>query len=337
MKSFAILLTVFLAMGLGNQRRSSAQTDGATPAPASSAANWNLATKTLGGKQFWTDYLHRHGYRIQQHVMTGHHRLLSPTNVRLAWGNFEACHHKLQQVAAEQDIPPVTGRVLIVLHGLARTRAAMNPVNQYLSDNSDLQIINVSYASTRSNIGNHGAALASIIQHLPEVREINFLGHSMGSIVVRYYLGTDDSAEDSRFHRMVMLAPPNHGSRLATRLQNNLIFKTFWGASGQELSRHWPGFSAKLATPEFEFGIVAGAQAEDAAINNPLIDGHNDLVVTVAETRLVGARDFYQQPLVHSFIMNNPEVHQATLNFLEHGWFRSADSRQPITLDNDDE
>ncbi|MGI9516233.1 MAG: esterase/lipase family protein [Pirellulaceae bacterium] len=334
MKISLLILSITLAMVLGNQKSASAQAQETESTPA---ANWNLPTKTLGGKQFWTDFVNRHGYRIQQHVMTSHFRLLSPTDVRIAWGNFAACRQKLDEIILEKDVPPVTGRVLIVVHGLARTRAAMNPIVRYLAENSDLHVINMSYASTRGSISNHSEALASIIEHLPDADEISFLGHSMGSIVVRYYLGTEDNAHDPRFHRMVMLAPPNHGSRLAMRLQDNVIFKTFWGASGQDLSRHWTELSSSLATPEFEFGIIAGAQPDDAAISNPLIGGANDLVVTVAETRLVGASDFHQQPVLHSFIMNDAEVHQATLSFLDNGWFRTADARQPVTVNLDGE
>lgn len=297
---------------------------------------WNLSLKTMGGKQFWTDYLHFHGYRIQKNCTTGHYRLLDSNDIRRAWGSFEACKKRLSDIAAEKQLKPMTGRVLIIMHGLTRTRSAMKPLAKFIEDNSDINVINVSYASTRNTIRDHALALDSVIRNLPNVTEINFLGHSMGSIVVRYYLGTTGSDHgtkpiDPRYKRMVMLAPPNQGSRLATILQNNLLFKTFWGVSGQELSKTWKETDAKLATPPFEFGIIAGGQADSSTISNTFLKGKDDWVVTVDETKLPGASDFLQRPLIHSVMMHNEEVHRSALSFLENGYFISAAKRQPLS------
>ena len=145
-----------------------------------------------------------------------------------------------------------------------------------------------------------------------------------------YYIGKYKPEGDERFGRMVMLAPPNNGSRLAQRLQDNFLFKTFWGVSGQDLSRNWDEIEKTLATPEFEFGVIAGGQPEQSALDNPLLSGKNDLVVSVEETRLIGAHDFMQQRLLHSTMMKQKEVWQAALSFLENGYFSSAAERSPI-------
>ena len=291
---------------------------------------FNLPTKTMGGMQVWTDYVHFHDYRIQQNVMTGHCRLLDPKNVRLAWGNMKGCQAELEKIAAEKSLEPIKGRVLIVLHGLTRTRNGMKPISKHIAENSDITVINMSYASTREKIDKHAEALASIVNHLPEATEIDFLGHSMGNIIVRYYLGQFESQTDSPCRRMVMLAPPNNGSRLARLLQNNLLFKTFWGVSGQDLSRHWDELEAKLATPEFEFGIIAGKRPEKYALDNPVFGEQNDLVVTVEETRLPGATDFLQMDLLHSTMMSDKRVLQAAVSFLENGYFVSEAEQDPI-------
>ncbi|MEM7315050.1 MAG: hypothetical protein AAF497_18035, partial [Planctomycetota bacterium] len=56
----------------------------------------------------------------------------------------------------------------------------------------------------------------------------------------------------------------------------------------------------------------------------------SDLVVSVEETRLVGAADFFVASSTHTFIMNNHSVQNATLNFLQSGAFRVSGERQPI-------
>ena len=47
---------------------------------------------TLGGKVFWGDNFIYAGWRIQENVVTGHHRLLDPDDVRQAWGTYTNGH-----------------------------------------------------------------------------------------------------------------------------------------------------------------------------------------------------------------------------------------------------
>lgn len=207
----------------------------------------------------------------------------------------------------------------------------MQPIAEYLKQETGAHVINMSYASGRSGIEQHAEALASVIDNLPGATEIDFVGHSMGSIIVRYYLGT--RGQDKRFRRMVMLAPPNHGSQLADWLRKNLLFKTVTGNSGQQMGGRWQDIHDKLATPEFEFAIIAGAPGEDGGISNPLIKGDNDLIVSVSETRLAGATDFWQGDLWHGTMMYDEDVKQAIGRFLNEGFLISRQQRQPVLAD----
>ena len=83
----------------------------------------------------------------------------------------------------------------------------------------------------------------------------------------------------------------------------------------------------KLIIPNSPFGIVAGSVGR---IGNPAIEGRDDWIVSVQETRLAGAHDFLVVPAMHTFIMNNEDVQKATLSFLQKGWFNSDEKRQPI-------
>ena len=289
----------------------------------SSRKSFNLKLPTLGGKQVWTDHLHFHQWRIQQNVITQRWRLLDPKGIRYASGDFEHCRETLETIRRKQNLAPMTGDLVVVLHGLARTRFAMRSLCRYLEDHG-YDVLNVSYASTRQTIGDHANALGHIIDHLPSAREINFVAHSMGNIVVRHYLADLENSNPldslkSKFHRMVMLGPPNHGSQLASRFHHWFIYRRIFGTGGQQLARGWPDTVRQLAVPFFEFGIIAGGQS--GRITNPLIDGKDDFVVSVEETYLEGAKDFLVKPLVHRTMMDNKEVHQATLNFLKTGRF----------------
>ena len=296
-------------------------------------AKINITAPTGGGKQFWTDRFIHHGWRIQRNVYTGHYRLLDDKDFRRAWGSYEGCKQEFERLQAKNNLPPVRGKVVITVHGLGRSRKSMAGIGKYLADNGGFTWINVTYASTRDTIDAHGMALGQIVNELTGAEEVNFVAHSLGNLVIRRYLANrakmPPEQQGPPLGRFVMLAPPNQGAQIAEQLHNNKLFQLVFGLSGEQLSGGWNEIEQRLAIPPFQFGIIAGGRGEGGA-NNPLLSGDDDLVVTVEETRLAGAADFLVVPALHTFIMDDPTVHECTLRFLQHGHFVSEDARQPI-------
>lgn len=296
----------------------------------------NLKARTFGGSQFWTDLRNVSDWRIQVNSETGHHRLIDPKNVRNGWGNLLHCHQLLDQKIVEGTVPLRQGKVVILLHGLMRTRTSMQPLANDLRDRFGYAVVNFQYASTRKKVGDHAAALKALIAGLgPNVNEIYLVGHSLGNLVVRRYLGDNQDPAtgqqgDSRIKRMVMIGPPNQGSKMARVLKASFLFQTIAGASGSELSRSWEKLEPTLATPKFEFGIIAGGQESEQNLSNYILKGKDDFTVSVEEAKLVGARDFLVRPLFHSTMMRQPEVFKAVAEFFEHGHFVSDQARHPI-------
>ncbi len=324
----AFVLGVFLAFGQF-ARADPPQVEDQEKPQAEPQGRVTLVLPTLGGKQFWSDELVFHQWRIQRNVITNHYRLLDDKNVRRTWGTFDQCRAKLDALKRELDLPPMKKQVVIVLHGLVRSRTSMDKLAEFLNDNSDLEAVSVSYASTRGDVAEHAAALARVVENLDGVERIHFVAHSLGNIVIRYYLGehAGDKA-DKRIGRIVMLAPPNHGAQLAERFGDNALFELISGSSGKQIV-DWDKLEPKLAVPTGEFGIIAGSAVPDAG-GNPLIEGEDDLVLAVEETKLAGASDFRVAQVEHTFIMNNDDVRKWVQSFLENGYFVSAEERQPI-------
>ncbi len=309
--------------------------------PQSSTGNWNAVSPTLGGKQFWADELFFHDWHIQRNVFTGHYRLLDGYNLRHAWGTFDECRTKLTEIRERRNLPPMQGRAVIVLHGLFRSPAAMYKLCRYLAEEGKYTVFNVSYPTTRGSVGDHARSLDSIIDNLDGINEINFVGHSLGNLVVRHYLADHTQPDagvqpDKRIKRMVMLGPPNQGAELAEALDRVGLFHVVAGSAGTQLAHDWEQLDARLAIPAFEFGILAGGRGSDKGFN-PWLTGDDDLVVSVADTKLPGAADFAVLPVLHSFMMNDPAVMQQTLNFLQQGHFTTAEARKPIPRDGDTE
>jgi len=309
-----------------------AQGDATEPAPI------NLAWRTLGGEQFWSDELVYGQWRIQRNEITGHFRLLDPHDVRRAWGTAEQCRNSFAEVKRTEGLARLDGRAVITLHGLGRTRNHMSAIGKALERPGNFTWINVSYASTRRSLDDHAESLAHVIDGLEGIDEIDFVCHSLGNLIVRRYLGEASTSEprwkiDQRIKRMVMLGPPNNGAKLAEvvaeLLHDNELARLIAGPSAWQLARQWDESKKLLATPDFEFGILAGGRGDDRGLN-PLVHGDDDLIVSVEETRLPGATDFRVVNCRHGRLMDDAAVQEYVLNFLERGCFTTVDERQPI-------
>jgi pimeloyl-ACP methyl ester carboxylesterase len=304
---------------------------------------WSLAggvpMPTMGGTQFWADELFFHRWRIQRNVLTDHYRLLDGNNLRYASGTYDRCLARLDAVRAKRNLPPMRGKAVVLLHGLGGTRAEMARMAKHLEEEGGYAVFNVSYPSTRQGIGEHARSLAKVIDGLEGIEEIHFVGFSMGNIVIRHYLGDRTAGAagrrpDPRLGRLVMIGPPNNGSVAATRLAHNRLVQTVLGEPGQQLGPEWVWLEENLATPPCEFGIVAGGLGNDEGFN-PMLPGDDDGLVTVASTRLAGARDFAVVPTVHMLLPMDGKVMQYALCFLQNGYFLSADERRPVGDDDE--
>ena len=275
----------------------------------------NIESKTLGGQYFWADELVYFGWRIQRNTLTGHCRLLDGEKRRHTYGTFEQCNAKLEAIKHEKHLPPMKGKAVLVLGGLGDPRAIPEVMAKFLHDHGGYMAECVAYPSLFDDIGSHAKSLDSVLRHLDGIEEINFVGHSMGNLVIRRYLGDQTDAAtgrkpDKRIKRIVMLGPPNQGAELAEKLGDNPAFIAVFGSAGQQLGKRWAELKPTLATPACEFGIIAGGRGDGHGYN-PLLDGDNDGIVTVASTRLAGARDFLLVGELHTLLLHSANVRDA--------------------------
>lgn len=287
-----------------------------------------LPGRTLGGDQFWADEFIRSGWRIQRNTFSGHYRLLDTDNYRRALGTYDACRARFDELVEAEPISPKSKKAVVLLHGLVRSRDCMIPLGDYLAEKGNYEIVNVSYPSTQADVRAHAASLAKVLDNLEGIEEVNFAAHSLGNLIVRDWLHEHYQSETAKFKlgRFVMLGPPNNGAQLARTLKENRLFSIVAGPSGKQLGEGWDELAKHLDTPCCEFGILAGT----AAIPNPLVEGSDDGIVAVSETKLPGAADFRVLPFHHGNIRNCEVVGDLTLSFLQHGYFTSAEERAPL-------
>lgn len=290
----------------------------------------DLSMKTLGGRQFWGDLYHFRGWRIQQHVMTGHCRLLDHDDYRHASGTYDDCLNKLNEIRSVQKLKPMDGKVVVLVHGIIRSSKSFSGLAKELKQDG-FTVVGFDYPSTRITIPEAADYLRRTIESLEGIDEINFVVHSMGGLVVRSYLANQP---DERIRRMVMMGVPNRGAVMADKLKGNLLFKAIMGPAGQQLVSDINGLIPMLPVPQFEFAVIAGGRGDGRGFN-PLLDGDDDGTVSVQSARLPGATDFAVVNCLHSFLMWNTEAVKMTRRFLVSGSLRDQGPRHPIPSEDE--
>jgi len=206
--------------------------------------------------------------------------------------------------------------VVVLLHGIANIPLSMKYLENSL-EKAGYKVYNLGYPSTDIPIEEAAARIREKVVSLGEGHRINFVGHSMGNLVIRVLLADYLPG----LGRIVMIAPPNQGSFMAKRLEHLDIYRWIFGPAGQELPADNEAFFGSLPIPNCEFGIIAGGRGTESGFN-PLLEGDDDGTVRVEETRLKGAADFTLVHNTHTLILFDPETVEQTIHFLKNGRFK---------------
>jgi pimeloyl-ACP methyl ester carboxylesterase len=265
------------------------------------------------------------GWRIQENVYTGHCRLLDPSNVRRAWGGREACRTAFEGLRVREGLTLEGEHLVVLVHGLGRTRDSLTQIETQLQLAGYLTA-GVTYPSTRRSLVEHADQLAGWLNRLEGVQTVSFVTHSLGGLVVRAAMARDARWEQRiQVGRLVMLAPPSTGSAFADAVDEFLPAQILLGPAAHELAIDE---IRSIPSPDCSFGIIA-AGGPGSEGWNPLLQGDDDGVVSVEETRLEGADDFLLVRGLHTFLMNDDQVIQATVSFLSTGRFTEPPSAAP--------
>ena len=224
----------------------------------------------------------------------------------------------------------------VLVHGLARTARSMSRLGQALTDDG-YEVYNFDYPSRKFGIPALVEALADYVSPVAVASDrLDFVSHSMGGLLVRGVLSRRTFANVGR---VVMLAPPNRGSAMASLASTYAWARGFYGQSlldlradrasgGVDASDEGDnGLVGRLGVPLCEFGVIAGTRSFHplqptsyySSMTRPA--GSHDGTVQVNETTLPGMSDFITVNANHTFIMDHDETIRQTLQFLATGRF----------------
>ena len=226
-----------------------------------------------------------------------------------------------QESCAKNSVPNAhKDEVVIILHGLARTRFSMTDI-QWALEQAGYRTINHSYPSRQHTVEMLAdIAIGSALEECKDATRIHFVTHSIGGILVRQFLKRNTIKQ---LGHVVMLGPPNKGSEIVDFFQQYKITEALFnhvnGPAGKQMSNA-SNFLRQLGAVNFSLGVIAGNFSLNPAFSY-LIEDENDGKISVESSKVQGMSDHIILSTSHTFMMHNKNVIAQVLHFLEYGEF----------------
>ncbi|MEM9334493.1 MAG: alpha/beta hydrolase [Pseudomonadota bacterium] len=220
------------------------------------------------------------------------------------------------------DAPDLASECVVFLHGLARTSRSMEKIETAFAEQG-YRTANVDYPSRIHRIevlAPHAVQQGLETCRAGEASRIHFITHSLGGILVRYYL---DGNRIEELGRVVMLAPPNQGSEVVDDYRDTPGYEQLNGPAGAQLGTDANSIPLNLGPVDFPLGVVAGTSTINPILSQSL-PNPDDGKVSVANTRVDGMADFLVVDVSHPFIMRSDTVIEQAQHFIAVGTFKHS-------------
>ena len=206
--------------------------------------------------------------------------------------------------------------VVVLLHGLARSSAAMWLLHLRLH-RAGYQVETIGYRSMSQTPEEIVADISRQIDACCKETDnkVHFVGHSLGGLMIRAYLQEN---RPQNLGRVVLIGTPNQGTAMADHFRDKW-WAGFAGPTALSLGTGDSSFPLSLADPDYPVGVIAGIGRQQ--MDDRILPGEDDGLVAVESTKLNGMRDFIVVNAGHSMMRYDDVVAVQTISFLQHGAF----------------
>lgn len=222
-----------------------------------------------------------------------------------------------KQTDIHVDVLDGGGDCVFLMHGILRPSSVMGELAENFYT-AGYKTINVDYPSTTYNIDTlTQMTLLTLVPEYCADQTVNFVGHSMGGIIIRNYLASNEVAN---LGSVVTIATPHKGSEVADFLNKFWVTRQLLGPALSDLMTGENSFTTALPTPDYELGAIVGTRSFIPFFSY-LLPGPDDGEVSVESAKLEGAKDFIELPHSHTFITGARDTREEALKFIEFGEF----------------
>ncbi|MBV2122910.1 MAG: alpha/beta hydrolase [Candidatus Thiodiazotropha sp. (ex Ctena orbiculata)] len=213
---------------------------------------------------------------------------------------------------------PENKEIVVLLHGLGRNKTSMWLLASRLED-AGYYVKRVEYSSLDQNPDEILQDISSQIYQCCQkhTHSVHFVGHSLGGLMVRAYLQYN---KVDKLGKVVLLGTPNKGAEAADHFSNSWLMEIL-GPTAKALGTGENSFPNSLKAPYYPVGIIAGEI--NNKLNDPVIPGKDDGLVSVEATKIDGMTDFIIIETGHSSMRYNSEVAEQTIEFIKNGMFKT--------------
>lgn len=206
---------------------------------------------------------------------------------------------------------------VVLIHGLWMHGALMHWMARRIA-RAGYIVHRYTYPSVRMSMAENARRLAAFCQTLG-ARRLNLVGHSLGGLLIARML---DEPHRLDIGRVVLMGAPFVDSFAARRLCRVRMGRAAVGASiGEWLRGARPGNLAR-----FDIGVIAGSRGVGLGVMMaPDLPPPHDGTISVAETRVPGARDHIVLRVSHSQMVISNQVVRQVCEFLRYGQFSRSE------------
>ncbi len=218
--------------------------------------------------------------------------------------------------------------VVIIFHGIYGESKDLQSIDNFITSEGYAGI-NIQYPTTEGTIeeitekyiSEHISYYIKYVEEentkrrnrkLPEIK-INFIVHSLGSVVLRHYL-KNHKLED--MGKVIFISPPSHGSHLADFPLTSLLKGTL-GEAASQFSTVEDSFVNMLGEPNYSCYVMIGDKSNNF-LYSWIIPGIDDGMVPFSTARLNNCKYKTIRNSTHTSILTDKRTLEEIRLFLEN-------------------